>query len=62
MTKFVAFRDLVRGMSLADRTLLALACCHENRDATRGSPAEYEWNKAKSAIEAAEQSSAKDGD
>lgn len=50
VTTFTVLRDLVRGMSQDQRTMIALACTHENADATRDAPAHYAWNAASVAI------------
>lgn len=60
-TKFMAYRDLVRGMSPADRALLAVACCEESRVSVKGTEAEYKWNGAITAIHIAARYSAKEG-
>ena len=54
ITRFTVYRDLVRGLPQHDRTMLALACLAESRDAAKGTPAEFEWNKATHAVNKAD--------
>ncbi len=65
VTRFTVFRDMVRGMSQHDRTMLALACIKESGTLAKGTPAEFEWNKATLAVnraDAAERPGAQDGE